>query len=213
MTAGMAANRPMAVANRASAMPGATTARLVLFAAAMLVKLRMMPHTVPNSPTKGATEPTVARMLSRSDRRSTSAAVAVPSAAPRRWRVPSRSMLLPPVERRHSAMPAASRRAADSEFPLCLEWKASMSLAAQNSLSNWRLSLSSRDRRRLSVTMMAQVQIEASKRPTMTALTTMSACTKSARGDMTSVPALTPTTPRTFRPTPGAGVWAGLRAR
>ena len=53
MTAGMAANRPMAVANSASAMPGATTASEVLLAPAMAVKLRMMPQTVPNRPTKG----------------------------------------------------------------------------------------------------------------------------------------------------------------
>ncbi len=44
-----------------SAMPGATTARLVFLAAAIDWKLFMMPHTVPNRPTKGAVEPTVAR--------------------------------------------------------------------------------------------------------------------------------------------------------
>ena len=54
------------MANSASAMPGATTARPVFLASAMAVKLRMMPQTVPNRPTNGATEPTVARMLSRS---------------------------------------------------------------------------------------------------------------------------------------------------
>ena len=76
MTAGIAANRPMAVANKASAMPGATTASEVLLASAMAVKLRMMPQTVPNRPTKGATEPTVARMFRRSHSRSSSAATA-----------------------------------------------------------------------------------------------------------------------------------------
>ena len=50
MTAGMAANRPMAVANSASAMPGATTARLVLLEAAIDVNEFMMPITVPNRP-------------------------------------------------------------------------------------------------------------------------------------------------------------------
>ena len=60
MTAGIAATRPSAVANSDSAMPGATTARLVFLAAAIDWKLFMMPHTVPNSPTKGAVEPTVA---------------------------------------------------------------------------------------------------------------------------------------------------------
>src|SRR5690606_2705338 len=54
ITAGMAANRPSAVASSASAMPGATTARLAVFRVAMLAKLLRMPHTVPNSPIKGA---------------------------------------------------------------------------------------------------------------------------------------------------------------
>ena len=42
-------------------MPGATTLRLVLRLTAMAEKLRMMPQTVPNSPTNGAVEPTEAR--------------------------------------------------------------------------------------------------------------------------------------------------------
>src|ERR1700745_878460 len=62
MTAGIAAARPMAVASSASAMPGATTARFVVWALEMPMKLFMMPHTVPNRPTKGAVEPIVARM-------------------------------------------------------------------------------------------------------------------------------------------------------
>ena len=91
---GMAANRPSAVANRASAMPGATTASEVLCSPAMSVKLRMIPQTVPNRPTKGATEPTVARMLSRAASRSVSAATAECMATARRERVPSRSTRL-----------------------------------------------------------------------------------------------------------------------
>ena len=51
----------MAVVNSASAMPGATTARVVSWRAAMALKAFMMPHTVPNRPMKGDTEPTVAR--------------------------------------------------------------------------------------------------------------------------------------------------------
>ena len=41
-------------------MPGATTARLVVCAFEMPMKLFMMPHTVPNRPTNGAVEPMVA---------------------------------------------------------------------------------------------------------------------------------------------------------
>src|SRR5712691_8467730 len=53
MVAGMAATRPIAVANSASAMPGATTASEVFFEAAIDWKLVMMPQTVPNRPMKG----------------------------------------------------------------------------------------------------------------------------------------------------------------
>ncbi|CCV04571.1 exported hypothetical protein [Mesorhizobium metallidurans STM 2683] len=59
-TAGIAATRPIAVASSASAMPGATTARLVVCACEMPMKAFMMPQTVPNRPTKGAVEPIVA---------------------------------------------------------------------------------------------------------------------------------------------------------
>src|SRR5262252_6047485 len=45
MVAGMAATSPIAVANRASAMPGATTASDVFFEAAIDWKLVMMPQT------------------------------------------------------------------------------------------------------------------------------------------------------------------------
>ena len=60
-TAGIAATRPRAVASRASAMPGATTARLVLCCIAISSKAPLMPQTVPKRPTKGEIEPTVAR--------------------------------------------------------------------------------------------------------------------------------------------------------
>ena len=53
-------------------MPGATTARLVFFDAAIDWKLFMMPQTVPNRPTNGAVEPTVARKLMKRSTRSIS---------------------------------------------------------------------------------------------------------------------------------------------
>src|SRR5262249_30627828 len=56
----MAAASPKAVASNASAMPGATTARLVVCDFEMPMKLFMMPQTVPNKPTKGAVAPIVA---------------------------------------------------------------------------------------------------------------------------------------------------------
>src|SRR6266576_1500712 len=71
----MAAIRPIAVANSASAMPGATTASEVFLEAAIDWKLDMMPQTVPNRPTKGPAEPTVARTRSRRSSRSISRAI------------------------------------------------------------------------------------------------------------------------------------------
>ena len=71
----MAAIRPIAVANSASAMPGATTANEVFFDAAIDWKLVMMPQTVPNRPTKGPAEPTVASTSRRRSSRSISRAM------------------------------------------------------------------------------------------------------------------------------------------
>src|SRR5258708_25060559 len=59
-TAGIAAASPNAVARSASAIPGATIAKLVVCDFDMPIKLFMMPHTVPNSPANGAVAPMVA---------------------------------------------------------------------------------------------------------------------------------------------------------
>ena len=61
MTAGIAAARPAAVAIKASAIPGATTAKEALFMTPIWRKDSMMPQTVPNRPMNGADEPVVAR--------------------------------------------------------------------------------------------------------------------------------------------------------
>ena len=63
MTAGIAAIRPKAVANNASAIPGATTAKLVFFVIPIAWKLFIMPQTVPNNPTKGAADPNDAKKI------------------------------------------------------------------------------------------------------------------------------------------------------
>ncbi len=57
----MAANRPRPVASSASAIPGATTARLVVLVFAMPMNEFMMPYTVPNRPMNGPPEPSEAR--------------------------------------------------------------------------------------------------------------------------------------------------------
>ena len=60
-TAGIAASNPKAVANKASAMPGATIAKLVFLEIAIHWNEFIIPHTVPNNPINGAVDPTVAR--------------------------------------------------------------------------------------------------------------------------------------------------------
>ena len=62
-TAGIAASNPKAVANKASAMPGATIAKLVFLEIAIDWNEFIIPHTVPNNPIKGAVDPIVARYV------------------------------------------------------------------------------------------------------------------------------------------------------
>ena len=62
-TAGIAAKSPCAVANNASAIPGATIAKLVFLDTAIDWNEFIIPHTVPNNPIKGAVDPIVARKV------------------------------------------------------------------------------------------------------------------------------------------------------
>ena len=59
----MAASKPKAVAKRASAIPGATIAKLVFLEMAIDWKEFIIPQTVPNKPINGAVEPTVAKKV------------------------------------------------------------------------------------------------------------------------------------------------------
>ena len=63
MTDGIAARSPNAVANNASAIPGATIAKLVFLEIAIDWNEFIIPQTVPNNPIKGAVEPTVAKKV------------------------------------------------------------------------------------------------------------------------------------------------------
>ncbi len=113
------------MANKASAMPGATTARLVFLLTAIAWKLVMMPHTVPNRPMKGAVEPTVARNVSLRSSRSTSREMVTSmtfstlSWTPGMGRVP-RSPPSRSVDRFHSRI-AATNSAAMPVFRRCAE--------------------------------------------------------------------------------------------
>ena len=61
MRAGIAVNKPKAVATRASEIPGATTVIDTCVNWARPPKAFIIPHTVPKRPIKGLTEATVER--------------------------------------------------------------------------------------------------------------------------------------------------------
>ena len=114
MTAGIAATRPIAVASSASAMPGATTARLVVCDFEMPMKLFMMPQTVPNSPTKGDVAPMVAsRPMPSRIRRASARTISAKLEAARSLMPASLEM---PADSRASRIAAASNDA--STLPL-----------------------------------------------------------------------------------------------
>ena len=96
------------MANSASAMPGATTAKLVFLLLAMPWKAVMMPQTVPNSPTKGATEPTVARNRSRRSSRSISRVIVTSMTRSMRICTPASGFAVFSMDRRHSRIAATN---------------------------------------------------------------------------------------------------------
>ena len=111
MSAGIAAKRPMAVANNASAMPGATTANEVFLDAAIERNAVMMPHTVPNRPTKGPAEATVASTSRFDSSRSTSRAIDTSKTFSMRACSPMKEACACWNERFHSRIAATNRLA------------------------------------------------------------------------------------------------------
>src|SRR6266852_4236387 len=181
MSAGIAATRPIAVASSASAMPGATTARLVVCDFEMPIKLFMMPHTVPNSPTKGDVAPVVAStpMPSRIRRASARTISAKLEAA--------RSLM--PLSLEIPADNRASRIAADSSDDNTLSFAPSANCASASDLASLILPRAARSLRWISdssiifAMKMVQVTSEAKARPIMTALTRISADRNIDQGD------------------------------
>src|SRR3954465_5246938 len=96
MTAGIAATRPIAGASSGSAIPGAPTGGVRGGGFGTPVKLFMMPHTVPNRPTKGEVEPMVAS-----------------TPMPTRMRRASARMISEKLEAARSLMPVSLDRPAD----------------------------------------------------------------------------------------------------
>ena len=179
-TAGIAATRPMAVASRASAMPGATTARFEVWAWLMPTKLFMMPHTVPNSPTKGATEPTVAStpvpcVMARAPRASMR-----PNDSAARSLTPSAGN----APERDTSSSAAATRAATGPRPSAPDRatvaRLSAPASARNPCSARRLAPKSCI---VFASQIVQVATDAASKPTITAFTTMSALRNIDQGD------------------------------
>src|SRR6267154_115575 len=191
-TAGMAAARPNAVASRASAMPGATTARLVVCDCEMPMKLFMMPQTVPNRPTTGAVAPIVASTpVPRAMRRP-------PLASTRSRRVATRSLMpsqsMPSSDKRSSVTAAATSRAVAEFFlPKCCGTSARRRTDA-------RIRNPSRTRRRamkssiVLASQTVQVTNEAMTRPIRTAFTTESAAVNMPQGLRSRGSSAAPTT-------------------
>src|SRR6516164_1333110 len=173
----MAATRPIAVANSASAMPGATTASEVFFEAAIDWKLVMMPQIVPNRPMKGPAEPTVASTRSRRSICSTSRAMATSMTFSMRICSPANDRAWPSKLLFHSRM--AATNSAPVECPGCVAsdlYRSSSDWPDQNASSKW--SPARRNRANNSVLSMAiaHTQTEQTSRPAITDSTIQCAC-------------------------------------
>ena len=191
----------MAVANSASAMPGATTARLVLCIAAMAENECMMPQTVPNRPMNGAVAPTLARNTIQRSIRSISRCTVTVMARSMRSRTLVWEMSAPATrtERRHSPIAAANTAA--------IGW---LGLAPSRSNNSSRLPPDQNRSSNPSASLLilrsvlhfsnttAQTHTLAASRPIITSLTTMSACMNRPQSDKSplAVPRFTASTAR-----------------
>src|SRR5271169_4210795 len=173
----MAATRPIAVANSASAMPGATTDSEVFCDAAIDWKLVMMPATVPNSPMKGPAEPTVASTNSLRSMCSISREMATDITFSMRICRPAKERAWPSKLRFHSRMAATNRTPvecsglADSDL-----YSSSSDWPDQNACSKWSPALRMRENSMVLSMAMAQTQTEHTNSPTMTDSTIQWAC-------------------------------------
>ena len=150
----------------------------------MPVKLRMMPQTVPNRPTNGATEPTVARMFSRSDSGRSRSPPSRPSPSPaaracRRGRSRCRA-----VERRHSVTPGGEHpRDRQIAVACACGGRRRYPRPSRNRARTARSRAASCRAGSAKLKMIAQVQMLASSSPIITIFTTQSAWRNSAIGD------------------------------
>ena len=196
----MAAISPTAVANSASAMPGATTARLVFCICAMAEKLFMMPQTVPNRPMNGAVDPTEARKIIHFSSASISREMVTFIARSTRSRAKPCAISAPAarVLRRHSVI-AAPNTAAIGWAGLAPSMSYNSSRLPPDQKRSSKPSAARVARRRL-VTFsntIAHTHTLAAISISMTIFTTMSACRNNPSSDMsTPAPSFTASTAR-----------------
>ncbi|CAH2405990.1 conserved hypothetical protein [Mesorhizobium escarrei] len=183
-TAGIAATSPIAVASKASAIPGATTARLVVCACEMPMKAFMMPQTVPNRPTKGAVEPIVASTpVPRDMRRAAAASMRDRREVTRSFSPSPDTWSSEPAESAVSSSAARTSRAPGPLFwpsarPACFNVAAlPIAFTARRARS-----LPPRISSDLA-SHIVQVTKDAKASPTITAFTTMSAAMNMPHGD------------------------------
>src|SRR6267378_5560234 len=162
-------------------MPGATTARFVVCDLEMPIKLFMMPHTVPNSPTNGEVAPMVASspmpsLIRRASARTISAKLdAARSLMPLSLEIPA--------DNRASRIAAASN--ADNTLPLA----PSANCASASDRASLILASAARSLRCMKESSiilaikMVHVTSEAKARPIITALTRISADRNIDQGD------------------------------
>src|ERR1700754_1204151 len=181
MTAGIAATRPIAVASSASAMPGATTARLVVCDLEMPIKLFMMPQTVPNRPTNGDVAPMVASSPMPILIRRPSARTISPKLDAARSLMPSSLEI--PADRR--ASPIAAFSSADSTLSLdpSANCASDSDRASPILRSAPRSLVCTTDNSIIFAKKTVHVTSEANASPIMTALTTISADMNIDHGD------------------------------
>src|SRR5712672_883692 len=181
MTAGIAATSPIAVASSASAMPGATTARLVVCDFEMPIKLFMMPHTVPNRPTKGDVAPMVAsKPMPSRIRRPSARTISAQLDAARSLMPASLEM---PADCRASRIDAASSDGSTPSFAPSANCASASDRAPPIFASAQRSFLRTTDSSTIFAMKMVQVTSEAKARPIITALTMTSADMNIDHGD------------------------------
>src|SRR6187399_1360523 len=176
----MAANKPMAVAISASAMPGATICSVACCTPPSATNELRMPHTVPNRPTYGLVEPMVARLARLSSRRSSS--LSWPTRMARRAPSSNCSGGMPPCFRRANSRKPNSKMldmpVAPPRLSIC-RYSAVRSPPFQKLLSKFSASSCARDSKARLRKMMAHENSEASSSRPMTPCTMGLACSTS----------------------------------